>query len=486
MAMVLGVVTVVPLTATGEPSAAAEPPLPRVAYEPYLLKGSGGAETQAELGRLAVPLHRPPDGRTLELAFLRLPSTAERPGPPLVFLAGGPGGSGIDAAAGPLFPLFQRLRQVADVIALDPRGVGLSRPRPLCRATWRYPLDRPSQPSELLATARERSRGCAATLARAGFDLTAYQAEAGADDLEDLRRALGAERLDLWGFSFGTQLALVTLRRHPGSVRRVILGGVEGPGQVFSLPAEVDALLGRLAERLGEPQLMARLRAVRDRLAARPATVELDDPIAKRRRSITVGAFDLQLMAAQAMHGREALRALAADIAAMADGDFTSLARYALRRRNAWLGSAVPYAFKCAVGVNQDRLQAIREQRTSSLLGQAVDFPFPDICDAWELEALPPDFRRPVASPAPVLMISGTLDGRTSLSAAAAVARGLPGAVALVIEGAGHGPELFLDPSAGDTMLGFLRGVPIPGGTAPDRPEQARQNGAGRREVVVR
>src|SRR3546814_18583991 len=51
----------------------------------------------------------------------------------LVYLAGGPGGSGISAAEGPRFELFMALREVADVIALDQRGTGASAVDPDCQ-----------------------------------------------------------------------------------------------------------------------------------------------------------------------------------------------------------------------------------------------------------------------------------------------------------------------------------------------------------------
>src|SRR5262245_48205625 len=77
-----------------------------VRTEPYPLKDRSGRDVGAELWCLAVPENRQsPAPRLVELAFVRLRSNAERPGPPLVFLAGGPGSSGIEAARGPALPL---------------------------------------------------------------------------------------------------------------------------------------------------------------------------------------------------------------------------------------------------------------------------------------------------------------------------------------------------------------------------------------------
>ena len=97
--------------------------------KPYSFENSKGEKTPAEFGTLLVPEKRSdPQSNLIELAFVRFRSTAQNPGPPIVYLAGGPGGSGIGAANGSRFPLFMALREIADVIAFDQRGTGYSKP----------------------------------------------------------------------------------------------------------------------------------------------------------------------------------------------------------------------------------------------------------------------------------------------------------------------------------------------------------------------
>src|SRR4051812_49221940 len=109
--------------------------------EPHLFEAADGTKVEAELGRLPVPQNRSkPSGRQIELAFVRFRSTTAIPGPPIVYLAGGPGGSGIATASGPRFHQFMAMREVADVIALDQRGVGLSKPNLEYLEPLGYPL----------------------------------------------------------------------------------------------------------------------------------------------------------------------------------------------------------------------------------------------------------------------------------------------------------------------------------------------------------
>ncbi|MDQ3819716.1 MAG: alpha/beta hydrolase, partial [Acidobacteriota bacterium] len=65
-----------------------------------------------------------PKSRLIEIVFVRFKSTAKNPGPPIIYLAGGPGNSGIDQARGNRFPLFMAMREFGDVIALDQRATG--------------------------------------------------------------------------------------------------------------------------------------------------------------------------------------------------------------------------------------------------------------------------------------------------------------------------------------------------------------------------
>lgn len=128
-------------------------------FKPYTFENSKGEKVDSEFGTLLVPEKRGnPDSNLIELAFVRFKSTAKNPGPPIVYLAGGPGGSGIGAAYGSRFPLFMALREIGDVIAFDQRGTGYSKPNLTCYERLAMPLDvAPSRAAAVVRSGKLRT-----------------------------------------------------------------------------------------------------------------------------------------------------------------------------------------------------------------------------------------------------------------------------------------------------------------------------------------
>ena len=206
------------------------------------------AQAPADLEKLTVLEDRgKPDGNRIELAFARLKSTAASPGSPIVYLDGGPGGSGVGLYRIEVYRrLFESMRAVGDVILLSQRGTGYSTPRLTCAASGSIPTDVFASARRMTELLAPRAIGCAKELRARGIDLGAYNTEASADDLEDLRVALKAPRISLLGFSYGTHLAIAAVRRHPSSIDKVIFAGTEGPDDSQKYPHTYDLQLARL------------------------------------------------------------------------------------------------------------------------------------------------------------------------------------------------------------------------------------------------
>ena len=439
---------------------------------PYVYESANGEKTNAELGVLIVPESRSSRRSNLiELAFVRFKSTATAPGPPIVYLAGGPGGSGIASARGSRFPLFMAMRAIGDVIALDQRGIGMSKPSIGC---WdlllNIPLDVAPSREALVQAYLEQSRSCAdywRDVQR--VDLDAYNTNESADDLEDLRRALGAEKISLWGISYGTHLAFAAIRRHPTSISRAILAGTEGPDHTYKLPSSVQRHLEDLNEMvradtgIGKaiPDLTALIKDVFDKLDREPATVAITDPLTKQQVRVTVNKYVMQRIVANNI-GTTVTAAFPALFDRAAKGDYEDAAHAWLNTTREPLGSAMSYMMDCASGQTAERRERIRREASLTLLGAVSNDPFPDVCEAWDAPDLGDNFRSPVKSDVPVLFISGTLDVRTPVENAEEYRSGFPNSHHLVLDGAVHSDPLFLSsPKIKDVMLEFMSGRPL-------------------------
>lgn len=436
--------------------------------EKRVFESASGQKVDVEFGRLTVPENRKKrNSRLIELAFVRFKSNNAKPASPIVYLAGGPGSSGIAAARGGRFPMFMALTEVADVIALDQRGVGMSTPNLNCQESFNAPPDKPLDRMEYTRIAQERSRSCYKHWTEQGVDLTGYNTNENADDLEDLRIALDAKKISLLGISYGTHLSIAILKRHEKSIDRVILAGVEGTDHTYKLPGNIQLQLEAIAREVKAdmelskhiPDLLALMKRVLDKLERNPQTVEITDPQTKEKVKVAVGKFDLSYITAAAMGDSPSISQLPAIYYAMDKGDFTALAAQTLALRKRYIGSAMSYMMDCASGGSSARFKQIEDESKNTLLGATIDFPFPDVCTAWNQSDLGEKFRAPVKTSVPTLFISGTLDGRTPVSNAEEVRKGFSNSNHLIIERAAHSDDLLISsPKIAETMVAFLKG----------------------------
>jgi pimeloyl-ACP methyl ester carboxylesterase len=441
-----------------------------VAWSPYDYVLRSGESMPAQLGILTVPAHRDrADGASISLRFVRLPATGAGRGAPIVYLAGGPGGSGLESGRGDRWPLFEALRREGDVILLDQRGAGLSDAPPACSTQWSFPMDQPSTETTFNASLEAAAAVCAAEWRARGVDLSAYNTAENAADVADLARALGG-RVRLVGISYGTFLAFAVLRDHADVVERVVLAGAEGPDHTLKLPTQADDVLARLSARVAADPAAARLtpdlrrsvETVLARLEQAPVTAELrgrDGAVT----TIVISKFDVQAVTAFLMATSANAVRLPPLYAAMERGDFTMMAQMSLfmRRFLAPL-PAMALATDAASPSSPGRQRRVERLARQSLFANAVNAPSADFATALGIEQMPARMYRRLRTSVPAYFISGDLDSRTPPENAEAVRRGFRSSAHLVLEGAGHDNDLFLSsPIIIERIGAFLRGEPV-------------------------
>lgn len=439
-----------------------------------------GDTVRTRVGSVRLPEnHRRPSDDSIRLRYERYPATEPDPGPPFIYLAGGPGNSGIEIARG-RYELIRRLRRHGDVIAFDQRGTGRSDPNLTCPEPVAFPFGTAPERAELLEAYHETARGCADHWRSRGVDLPAYTTRQSADDIDALRARVGADSMRLVGMSYGTHLGLTTIRRHGSRVSAAVLAGVEGPDHTYKLPETFDRQLRRLDSAVAQSawsqrvdDFQALVRRVHSRLSQRPRRLPLPG---SGGDSIAIGRFDMQLLTRIGIGRWRTIRFLPAAYWALDHGRTqlaaSILAPFAANLRRDTL-SAMAHAMDCASGASRSRLNRIRDQGRRSLLDQAVNFPFPDVCRSWGIERLPREFRSPIRSDVPVLFISGSWDAFTPPENARNVLEGFPNGEHLLVEGVGHSTRLFLgSPDILQAIDAFLEQGDLPSDTVRVEPPE--------------
>jgi len=462
--------------ATCSPAQAAAGPPPLTA-KPFVLRTLDGGRHAASLERLRVPEDRGRSGSPpIVISFVRLSCTVANPGPPIVFLSGEADAPSTLLGRVPAYhALFERLRELGDVILLDRRGTGLSEPTLQCAAKGSLPLDAFESEAKAAAALGEIARACARMVRGDGYAPRNYQADASADDLEDLRVALGADRLRLLAMGDGTEVALAAVRRHGERIDRVALAGTRGPDHAWTLPSALDLQLKRVSRLVASdstyanelPNLEGTVRRILDTLAWNAASLEVTDVKAKKKVRLRVGPFGFQAVLGRDLSDGFAARAVPAMVATLARGDSLLFAQRVERLYNdaGWGLSLAAIAADCASGGSPERIARATEEGRTALLGGGRNLLLgPAFCD---LVGIPetPDLgaaaRTPLSSETPALFITGEYDAVTPPAQAEEVRRGFPNGVVLVAENGWH--ETLSAPPVRDAVVEFFRGADVRG-----------------------
>lgn len=443
-ALTLALAALAALAAAGcAPAPAAPAAAPRLALAPCRLSEPGlAADTvAAECGALSVPENRnTPGSRTIDLRVVVIPAVSRGAAPePLFLLAGGPGQAASEAFT-PLLPALAQVGQTRDIVLVDQRGTGGS-----------APLSCPAEAEGLEASSGAPEdpavlawwRACLAGL---DADPAQYTTEIAARDLDEVRAALGYERVNLLGVSYGTRAALTYLRLFPERVRALVLDGVVPPDMAIgaamardgqrALDLTLDACAADAACAAAFPDLRADFAALLERLAAERPLVALDDPFTGAPAEVRL----TRELAAVTVHGLSYAPETAALLpllihTAQREGDLRPLAAQSLITSRQ-LADQIALGMRASVLCAEDAPRypaAAAEGYLGDLMPRALGA----ACAVWPRGEAGPA-TAPVESDVPALLLSGERDPVTPPAYGEAVAAGLPNSLHLVAPGQGH------------------------------------------------
>lgn len=383
-----------------------------------------------------------PAGRYIDLRVAVLPARGGAPEPDPVFvLAGGPGQPATSLMRA---EVHDELRERRDLVFVDQRGTGGSNAL-LCEF-YGPPGDPASYFGQFLPV--DKVRACRERFGTA-VDLTQYTTAASVADLERVRQALGYDRINLSGGSYGTRLALEYLRAHQPRVRTVMLEGPITPDvhvpENFGVHAQ-RALDGVLDECAATPACAASYPGIHQtaqrvfaRLEEGPVTAPATYPGAGRTATVTLTRWHVAEVIRYMLYSSREAGRVPQVLHRAAAGDYAPIAAFLLNWRRNGLFDGLYLSITCTedvpfVAADADAREAatfmagyrLREQRAA--------------CSEWPAGPKPAWLGVAVTVDTPVLILSGALDPATPPANGDALARSLPRSLHIVVPHGGHSP----------------------------------------------
>ena len=406
-----------------------------------------GVQGPAKCGTLQVFENRTTKkGRMIGINVVVLPATGDKREPdPLVYFAGGPGSAATEDAQG-IADAFKKVRDHRDLLFVDQRGTGKSHP---LNCAFYNPKDLQTYLGYFFPL--EDVRKCRTEL-EANADLKLYTTDIAMDDMDDVRAALGYERLNLFGGSYGTRAALTYLKRYPKRVRTATLQGVAPPNQYmpsdFPLGNE-RALQGILAECAADqtcntafPNLKEETKSVLAQLVKGPVDVEVQQEGSNDRVKVKLNR-DLAAEAIRyMMYSPVPASRVPLIIHLAAQGNFAPLTRTAIEYRKFLVstGSNGMYlSVTCAEDLPWIKAGEGERMAENTFLGDYRLRQQREACALWPRADIAKDYADPVRSDVPVLILTGEWDPVTPPSNGDATAKTLKNSLHIVVPHGAHG-----------------------------------------------
>jgi pimeloyl-ACP methyl ester carboxylesterase len=404
-----------------------------------------GATAEAWCTVFEVPENRDdPHSRRIGLKLAIARSDAQVPDPNMaVLLAGGPGEAATESWVVEA-PAFDEVRKHHDVVLLDQRGTGSSNPLS-CKGAEEdsdessFALDLDKMRKEVAACLNEVKQKA---------DPRYYTTTIAAQDLEDVRKALGSPTFDLVGVSYGTRMAQQYLIHYPDSVRSVVLDSAV-PNQVVlgeDMADNLDSALKKdfasctaveaCKQRFGDS--MQTLYQLRDALRANPHTVSFRDPQTYQTVERPLSEFSLASVVRMFAYQPETVALLPLSINAAAHGDVGPLLGQS-KLLSGDLSGDMNNGMSMSVICSEDAdLLQPRPQDQNTMLGSHLTDAIKAQCDVWPHGTRPADFHAPLKSDKPILILSGEFDPVTPPRYGEEILAGLTNGRQLIFKGQGH------------------------------------------------
>ena len=417
----------------------------------------GEIRSQVKCGKLEVPEnYQQPDGDTIAVNFAVLPAIDDSEyKAPLMFLAGGPGQAAVELATG-LNHVFREVRKTRDIILVDQRGTGES--SPLSCDFEAVDNVYSSLPDALNP---QEVKDC---VSQFKGDVTQYNSENAIRDFDAIRAALGHEKLNIYGGSYGTRAGLVFMRMFPESLESVVLdsvGPIEVPIGMFgqSGARSFNLLLENCKNsescHKAFPNLAEEFQAVKARLAKDVASIDILHPRLGTPTKLVIDDTKFTGNLRFQLYGMEGRSMVPLVIHQAFLGNYQPLIGLMARTEDEQL---VYTGLLFNIVCNEDIPRVSEADRAADA---SNNFDGKDSHSAWDMvcpffpEYRPSeDFYQSVTADIPTLILSGNLDPVTPPSNGEYSAKSLPNSHHIIVENASH--TVAMSTCASDIINEFL------------------------------
>jgi len=385
-------------------------------------------------------------GTQIAVHYAVLPALARRKADdPVFFFAGGPGQSAIELA-GPLSKRYARFSNRRDLVFVDQRGTGRSAALK-CADDDEHGAVQPLGEGLDEAQRLRRVQACLAALQKLPHgDLRQYTTTIAMADIEAVRSALGVERINAIGASYGTRAVLEYLRQYPQRVRRVVLDGVAPPDMVLPMSfspdnqAALDAMFAGCEKEDACNKRYSTLRTDWQRLlASLPVSTTVPHPLTGREEQLTLSRDTVLGAVRGPLYVPALASGLPAAIHEASQQHYAPLLGLASAMGGPGGGLATGMHFSVVCAEDAPRMGTAKETPGTDF-GQGFAAFYAKVCADWPRGLPPAEFYRIGPALSATLVLSGGADPATPPRHGDRVAR-LLGAKArhVLVPQAGHG-----------------------------------------------
>jgi pimeloyl-ACP methyl ester carboxylesterase len=389
-------------------------------------------------------------GKKIALNVAVIPALASKPiKDPVFIITGGPGSAATESWRLEYSPWGEKLHINRDIVLIDQRGTGASNPLD-CYPDGGIPFEELFEFERFKEKSFKRMEACVKNY---DADVHHYTTDVAMDDLNEVRLALGYQKINIWGSSYGTRAALVYLRRHGDTVRSVVLEAI-APLEMKILGNSVDgnrAMDKLLADCKKDSEcnnafsgLDKKLRTLLFRLKKSPITTRLVHPRTGEIKEVTIEAPVIRGILFSTLYDPVLSALVPLAIEKAYHGDFSVFAT--MTDMKAEVGKYFSFGMQSAVLCNEDLAHMTDEETkpdagpdSGIFIQKEMTSVFRDICPFFDGASVPESYFDSVVSDVPVLILSGDLDPITPSRWGDLAALKLGNSRHVVVPGSGHG-----------------------------------------------